>query len=143
MIEEPTAGSLALNGKPVVPADWTSLSKSVQVVFQDLYGSLNPRQRIATILEEPLKINPPEMSNKEQTEKAREMPGLVGLRPEHFDRYPHMFSDDQRQRIAIARGSMPNPKLLVLDEPVSALDLSIQSSVPNLFVDLHDPLQLT
>ncbi len=142
MIEEPTAGSLTLDGKPVVPEDWASLRKSVQIVFQDPYGSLNPRQRIGTILEEPLKINRPDLSSKERTEKAREMLGLVGLRPEHFDRYPHMFSGGQRQRIAIARALMLDPKVLVLDEPVSALDLSIQSSVLNLLVDLQERLQL-
>ena len=82
------------------------------------------------------------MSNTERTAKAREMLGLVGLRPEHFDRYPHMFSGGQRQRIAIARALMLDPKVLVLDEPVSALDLSIQSSVLNLLVDLQERLQL-
>ncbi len=142
MIEEPTEGTLMLEGKPVVRDDWASLRKSVQIVFQDPYGSLNPRQRIGTILEEPLKINRPEMSNKDRTDKAREMLGLVGLRPEHFDRYPHMFSGGQRQRIAIARALMLDPKVLVLDEPVSALDLSIQSSVLNLLVDLQERLKL-
>ena len=142
MIEEPTAGSLKLDGTPVVPKDWASLRQSVQIVFQDPYGSLNPRQRVGTILEEPLKINCPDMSAAERTEKAREMLGLVGLRPEHFDRYPHMFSGGQRQRIAIARALMLDPKVLVLDEPVSALDLSIQSSVLNLLLDLQERLQL-
>ncbi len=142
MIEEPTSGSLTLDGKAVVPESWASLRKSVQIVFQDPYGSLNPRQRIGTILEEPLKINRPDMSREERTEKAREMLGLVGLRPEHFDRYPHMFSGGQRQRIAIARALMLDPKVLVLDEPVSALDLSIQSSILNLLVDLQERLQL-
>ncbi len=142
MIEEPTAGSLTLDGKPVVPKDWASLRKSVQIVFQDPYGSLNPRQRVGTILEEPLLINRPDISSTERTAKAREMLGLVGLRPEHFDRYPHMFSGGQRQRIAIARALMLDPKVLVLDEPVSALDLSIQSSVLNLLLDLQERLQL-
>ncbi|MGC1504641.1 MAG: dipeptide ABC transporter ATP-binding protein [Sulfitobacter sp.] len=142
MIEEPTAGTLTLDGKAVVPEEWASLRKSVQIVFQDPYGSLNPRQRIGTILEEPLKINRPNMSREDRTAKAREMLGLVGLRPEHFDRYPHMFSGGQRQRIAIARALMLDPKVLVLDEPVSALDLSIQSSVLNLLVDLQERLQL-
>ena len=77
MIEDPTAGSLTLDGKPVVREDWASLRKSVQIVFQDPYGSLNPRQRIGAILEEPLKINRPDMSSKERTAKAREMLGLV------------------------------------------------------------------
>lgn len=142
MIEEPTAGSLTLDGKPVVPEDWASLRKSVQIVFQDPYGSLNPRQRIGAILEEPLKINLPDMSRADRTAKAREMLGLVGLRPEHFDRYPHMFSGGQRQRIAIARALMLDPRVLVLDEPVSALDLSIQSAVLNLLVDIQERMQL-
>jgi dipeptide transport system ATP-binding protein len=142
MIEEPTAGSMTLDGKAVIPENWASLRKSIQIVFQDPYGSLNPRQRVGAILEEPLKINRPDMSNQERTAKAREMLGLVGLRPEHFERYPHMFSGGQRQRIAIARALMLDPKVLVLDEPVSALDLSIQSSVLNLLLDLQERLQL-
>jgi dipeptide transport system ATP-binding protein len=142
MIEEPTEGTLTLDGKPVVPQDWAALRKSVQIVFQDPYGSLNPRHRVGTILEEPLKINRPDMNAADRTAKAREMLGLVGLRPEHFERYPHMFSGGQRQRIAIARALMLDPKVLVLDEPVSALDLSIQSSVLNLVLDLQERLQL-
>ncbi|MGV6806054.1 MAG: ABC transporter ATP-binding protein [Ruegeria sp.] len=142
MIEEPTNGSLTLDGKPIVPEDWALLRQSVQIVFQDPYGSLNPRHRIGAILEEPLKINRPEMGREERTAKAREMLGLVGLRPEHFDRYPHMFSGGQRQRIAIARALMLEPKVVVLDEPVSALDLSIQSSILNLLVDLQERLKL-
>lgn len=142
MIEEPTEGSLVLDGKAITPADWASLRSSVQIVFQDPYGSLNPRQRIGTILQEPLIINRPDLSANEREEKAREMLGLVGLRPEHFDRYPHMFSGGQRQRIAVARALMLDPKVLVLDEPVSALDLSIQSAILNLLVDLQDRLGL-
>ena len=142
MIEEPTEGSLNLNGKLVDPTVWASLRSSVQIVFQDPYGSLNPRQRVGTILEEPLKINKPEMSNAERVDKAKEMLGLVGLRPEHYDRYPHMFSGGQRQRIAVARALMLSPKILVLDEPVSALDLSIQSQILNLLVDLQEKLGL-
>ncbi|WP_294612758.1 ABC transporter ATP-binding protein [Roseovarius sp.] len=143
MIEEPTAGTLTLDAKPVATDDWPALRKSVQIVFQDPYGSLNPRQRIGTILQEPLVINRPDMPADERAAKAREMLGLVGLRPEHFDRYPHMFSGGQRQRIAIARALMLDPRVLVLDEPVSALDLSIQSAILNLLVDLQDRLQLS
>jgi len=142
MIEEPTSGSFAIDGNTVLPENWASLRSSIQIVFQDPYGSLNPRQRIAQILEEPLVINRPEMSRAERETKAREMIKLVGLRPEHYDRYPHMFSGGQRQRIAIARALMLDPKVLVLDEPVSALDLSIQSAVLNLLIDLQERLNL-
>ncbi|TNF21064.1 MAG: dipeptide ABC transporter ATP-binding protein [Rhodobacteraceae bacterium] len=141
-IEEPTEGALTLDGKPVTRADWPDLRSSVQIVFQDPYGSLNPRQTIGTILMEPLVINRPKMSGKEREAQARKTLGLVGLRPEHFDRYPHMFSGGQRQRIAVARALMLEPKVLVLDEPVSALDLSIQSAILNLLVDLQDRLNL-
>ncbi len=141
MIEEPTEGTLTLNGKPVHPADWADLRQSVQIVFQDPYGSLNPRQRIGAILMEPLVINGG-LTRPERETKAREMLKLVGLRPEHFDRYPHMFSGGQRQRIAIARALMLDPKVLVLDEPVSALDLSIQSAILNLLLGLQERLQL-
>lgn len=142
MIEEPTRGTLLLDGKPVTRDDWADLRSSVQIVFQDPYGSLNPRQRIGQILAEPLKINRPKMDATEREAKAREMLRLVGLRVEHYDRYPHMFSGGQRQRIAVARALMLEPKVLVLDEPVSALDLSIQSAILNLMVDLQERLNL-
>ncbi len=142
LIEEPTAGQLTIDGTDAVPANWPQLRATVQIVFQDPYGSLNLRQRVGAILEEPLRINRPRMSASERAEKAREMMRLVGLRPEHYDRYPHMFSGGQRQRIAIGRALMLEPKLLVLDEPVSALDLSIQSQILNLLMDLQDRLHL-
>jgi dipeptide transport system ATP-binding protein len=142
LIEEPTAGSFSIDGIAATPDNWPQLRSRVQIIFQDPYGSLNPRQRIGVILEEPLKINRPNMSAAERTAKAREMLQLVGLRAEHFDRYPHMFSGGQRQRIAVARALMLEPKVLVLDEPVSALDLSIQSQILNLLVDLQDRLGL-
>lgn len=142
MIEEPTEGRLLLDGMPITRDTWPKLRSSVQIVFQDPYGSLNPRQQIGTILQEPLIINRTDMSASEREKKAREMLHLVGLRDEHFTRYPHMFSGGQRQRIAVARALMLEPKVLVLDEPVSALDLSIQSAILNLLVDLQERLDL-
>jgi dipeptide transport system ATP-binding protein len=140
MIEAPTSGSLNIAGKDIVGANLDtlrSLRPKVQIVFQNPYGSLNPRQKIGAILEEPLLVNT-KHTQSERTEKARAMMVSVGLRPEHYDRYPHMFSGGQRQRIAIARALMLEPEVLVLDEPVSALDISIQAQVLNLLADLQE-----
>jgi dipeptide transport system ATP-binding protein len=144
LIEEPTGGSLQLGGMDVVnasPQDKKTLRQKVQLVFQNPYGSLNPRKRIGQILEAPLEINT-ELTAPQRAEKARSMLAMVGLRPEHYDRYPHMFSGGQRQRIAIARALMLNPTLVVADEPVSALDVSIQAQVLNLLADLQRDLGL-
>ncbi|WP_210546633.1 peptide ABC transporter ATP-binding protein [Rhodoferax sp. PAMC 29310] len=144
LIETPTAGELKLTNVNVLtatPEERKTLRQAVQMVFQNPFGSLNPRKKIGAVLEAPLEINTT-MTAAERAEKARSMLALVGLRPEHYDRYPHMFSGGQRQRVAIARALMLKPSLIVADEPVSALDVSIQAQVLNLLADLQQELGL-
>lgn len=143
LIDPPTSGEILIDGIPASADHVTrELRQKVQIVFQNPYGSLNPRQKIGDVLAEPLLLNT-SMSSAERRDKAMAMLTKVGLQPEHFNRYPHMFSGGQRQRIAIARALMLNPSFLVLDEPVSALDLSVQAQILNLLKDLQDEFGLT
>lgn len=145
MIETPTDGQLFYQGQNLLKHDPQAQKlrrQKIQIVFQNPYGSLNPRKKVSQILEEPLLINT-NLTKAERREKTLAMMAKVGLKTEHYDRYPHMFSGGQRQRIAIARGLMLDPDVLIADEPVSALDVSVRAQVLNLMMDLQQEMGLS
>jgi oligopeptide transport system ATP-binding protein len=144
-LEEPTAGSLTFDGVDMYAqrgAAMRRLRRDIQIVFQDPYTSLNPRKTVGDIVGEPFEIHPDAVPKGGRRRRVQELLDLVGLNPEHINRYPHQFSGGQRQRIGIARGVALNPKVLICDEPVSALDVSVQAQVVNLLEKLQRELGL-
>lgn len=143
---EPTAGKIYLEGQDITQTqgeELRALRRKMQIIFQDPYASLNPRMTVGSIIAEPLDIHNLFDSKKDREDRVKQLLDTVGLRPEHINRYPHEFSGGQRQRIGIARALAVEPKFIVCDEPVSALDVSIQAQVINLLMDLQQKLGLT
>ena len=144
-LEEPTAGKLTFDGVDVYSQKGRAmrrLRRDIQIVFQDPYTSLNPRMTVGDIVGEPFEIHTDVLLKGDRRQRVQQLLELVGLNPEHINRYPHQFSGGQRQRIGIARGLALNPKVIVCDEPVSALDVSVQAQVVNLLAELQAGLGL-
>ncbi|GAA2331655.1 dipeptide ABC transporter ATP-binding protein [Saccharopolyspora halophila] len=145
-LEDPTSGSAQFEGREIFKmrgAELRKLRRDMQIVLQDPYTSLNPRRTVGDIVGEPFEIHPEVAPKGERQRKVQELLDVVGLNPEHINRYPHQFSGGQRQRIGIARALALKPKVIVCDEPVSALDVSIQAQVMNLLGDLQQEFELS
>ena len=145
-LEPPTAGKVFYKGRDVFamgPKELRQLRRQVQIIFQDPYTSLNPRMTVGDIVGEPFRIHPEVVPRGDRRAKVQELLEVVGLNPEHYNRYPHQFSGGQRQRIGIARALALRPQIIVCDEPVSALDVSVQAQVINLLERLQDEFDLS